>query len=124
MLDLSIFAVLVSICYAMYLFGYDTIFGTSFSSAFGLHHVMSVLILAELVAMVNKYITSHEIPVEFMGYLVITAIARHIAVDISTMDMWAVLVYSISIFVLIVAISIYKYCIFQNIFKNKSLLSE
>lgn len=118
LLEISIFIVIIGTLYSLSLYVSDIVFGTTLSHKFGLHQILTLMIFVEIFAMVSKYVESHEVPVEFMGYLVITAIARHVVVDIHKLTEWTVIGLSASVFILIVAISIYKYCIFRSIFSN------
>lgn len=51
-----------------------------------LKDILLLFIYLELVAMVGIYFKTHQLPVIFLIYIAITALARHLVVDLKGMD--------------------------------------
>jgi phosphate starvation-inducible membrane PsiE len=70
-----------------------------------LKDILLLFIYLEIGAMIGIYFKTHKLPVHFLLYVAITALARVLTIDIKTMDNYTILTISTSI--LIIVLSIY-----------------
>lgn len=71
-----------------------------------LHDILLLFIYLEIGAMIGIYFKTHKLPVQFLIYVAITALARVLTIDIKSMDNYRVLTITGSILVLVIAVYI------------------
>ncbi|WP_296405068.1 phosphate-starvation-inducible PsiE family protein [Psychrobacter sp.] len=73
-----------------------------------LKDILMLFIYLELLAMIGIYFKTHRLPVQFLIYIAITALSRHLVVDVQavsdTFHLWLLLTITISIFILSIAV--------------------
>ncbi len=73
-----------------------------------LKDILMLFIYLELLAMTGIYFKTHRLPVQFLIYIAITALSRHLVIDVQavsdTYHLWLLLTITVSIFVLSMAI--------------------
>lgn len=74
-----------------------------------LKDILLLFIYLEVLAMVGIYFRTHRLPVRFLVYIAITALTRVLVVELKTMSMEEILVYSGSILILTVAVLALKF---------------
>ncbi|MGC8853593.1 MAG: phosphate-starvation-inducible protein PsiE [Halothiobacillaceae bacterium] len=74
-----------------------------------LKDILLLFIYLEVLAMVGIYFRTHRLPVRFLVYIAITALTRVLVVDLKTMGMEEILVYSGSILILTAAVLALKF---------------
>lgn len=109
LMDIIIYIVIGFVLLAFGAYISDTFLSTSYTSTINLHTVMTVVIYAEIFAMLAKYLESHEVPIEFVAYLVITALARNLLVKIEELSDASILANSAGILITILALVAYRY---------------
>jgi len=96
-LIISLFSVFFAINEIIYLIG---IYENGFNET--IHALLTIFIFIEIISMVKKYFEeNHHFPKRYLIYIAITALARHIIGD-----MEHALVYSLSLLVLVIAITL------------------
>lgn len=69
-----------------------------------LKDILMLFIYLELLAMIGIYFKTHRLPVQFLIYIAITALSRHLVVDVQavsdTYHLWLLLTITVSIFIL------------------------
>ena len=100
---------------ALFLIGLVVIWGAG-SEFFGilakgetaLKDILMLFIYLELLAMIGIYFKTHRLPVQFLIYIAITALSRHLVIDVQavsdTFHLWLLLTITVSIFILSIAI--------------------
>ena len=100
---------------ALFLIGMVVIWGagTEFvgiliKSQADLKDILMLFIYLELLAMIGIYFKTHRLPVQFLIYIAITALSRHLVVDVQavsdTFHLWLLATITVCIFVLRIAI--------------------
>ena len=78
-----------------------------------LKDILLLFIYLELGAMVGIYFKTHRLPVQYLIYITITALARHLVIDVQKVSdsfhLYLLLAISVSIFILSIAILILSY---------------
>lgn len=74
-----------------------------------LKDILLLFIYLEILAMVGVYFRTHRLPVRFLVYIAITALTRVLVVDVKTMDLQEILVFSGSILTLTLAVLVLKF---------------
>lgn len=73
-----------------------------------LKDILMLFIYLELLAMIGIYFKTHRLPVQFLIYIAITALSRHLVVDVQavsdTFHLWLLLTITVSIFILSIAV--------------------
>lgn len=73
-----------------------------------LKDILMLFIYLELLAMIGIYFKTHRLPVQFLIFIAITALSRHLVVDVQavsdTFHLWLLATISVSIFILSLAI--------------------
>ncbi|WP_131667271.1 phosphate-starvation-inducible protein PsiE [Psychrobacter pygoscelis] len=73
-----------------------------------LKDILMLFIYLELLAMIGIYFKTHRLPVQFLIYIAITALSRHLVIDVQavsdTFHLWLLLTITVSIFILSIAI--------------------
>lgn len=73
-----------------------------------LKDILMLFIYLELLAMIGIYFKTHRLPVQFLIYIAITALSRHLVVDVQavsdTFHLWLLVTITVSIFILSIAI--------------------
>lgn len=73
-----------------------------------LKDILMLFIYLELLAMIGIYFKTHRLPVQFLIYIAITALSRHLVVDVQavsdTFHLWLLLTITVSIFTLSTAV--------------------
>lgn len=76
----------------------------------GLKDILMLFIYLELLAMIGIYFKTHRLPVQFLIFIAITALSRHLVVDMQVVTdsfhLWLLATISLCIFVLSVSILI------------------
>lgn len=69
-----------------------------------LKDILMLFIYLELLAMIGIYFKTHRLPVQFLIYIAITALSRHLVVDVQavsdTFHLWLLTTITVSIFIL------------------------
>lgn len=75
-----------------------------------LKDILMLFIYLELLAMIGIYFKTHRLPVQFLIYIAITALSRHLVVDVQavsdTFHLWLLMTITVSIFILSLAIAV------------------
>ncbi len=75
-----------------------------------LKDILMLFIYLELLAMIGIYFKTHRLPVQFLIYIAITALSRHLVVDVQAVSedfhLWLLITTTFSIFILSIAIFI------------------
>lgn len=83
-------------------------FGIVENGKAALKDILMLFIYLELLAMIGIYFKTHRLPVQFLIYIAITALSRHLVVDVQavsdTFHLWLLITITVSIFVLSLAI--------------------
>lgn len=78
-----------------------------------LKDILLMFIYLELGAMVGIYFKTHRLPVQFLIYIAITALARHLVIDMQKVTeefhLWLILAIVVAIMILSVAILVFAY---------------
>ena len=78
-----------------------------------LKDILLLFIYLELGAMVGIYFKTHRLPVQFLIYIAITALARHLVIDMQKVTdefhIWLILAIVVAILVLSLAIMVFAY---------------
>jgi phosphate starvation-inducible membrane PsiE len=74
-----------------------------------LHDILLLFIYLELGSMVGIYFKTHRLPVRFLIYVSITALTRHLIIDISELSDELVLILTVCILLLTLAILVLQY---------------
>lgn len=73
-----------------------------------LKDILMLFIYLELLAMIGIYFKTHRLPVQFLIYIAITALSRHLVVDVQAVSedfhLWLLLTITLSIFILSIAV--------------------
>ncbi|WP_227526136.1 phosphate-starvation-inducible protein PsiE [Psychrobacter sp. FDAARGOS_221] len=73
-----------------------------------LKDILMLFIYLELLAMIGIYFKTHRLPVQFLIYIAITALSRHLVVDVQavsdTFHLWLLITITVSIFILSLAV--------------------
>ena len=73
-----------------------------------LKDILMLFIYLELLAMIGIYFKTHRLPVQFLIYIAITALSRHLVVDVQAVSedfhLWLLLTITLSIFILRIAV--------------------
>lgn len=73
-----------------------------------LKDILMLFIYLELLAMIGIYFKTHRLPVQFLIYIAITALSRHLVVDVQavsdTYHLWLLITITVSIFILSMSI--------------------
>ncbi|WP_019671845.1 phosphate-starvation-inducible protein PsiE [Psychrobacter lutiphocae] len=73
-----------------------------------LKDILMLFIYLELLAMIGIYFKTHRLPVQFLIYIAITALSRHLVVDVQavseTFHLWLLVTITVSIFILSLAV--------------------
>lgn len=75
----------------------------------GLKDILLMFIYLEIVAMVIVMIKTHHLPVRFILYIMITALARYVVVEVKAMTVFEVLMFSGAILVLCASVLLVKF---------------
>jgi len=68
-----------------------------------LKDVLKIFIYLEIGAMIGIYFKTQKLPVQFLIYIAVTALARVLTIDIKSMENCKILTITISIFILVVS---------------------
>ncbi|CAM4163301.1 phosphate-starvation-inducible protein PsiE [Psychrobacter arenosus] len=83
-------------------------YGIVFKGEAALKDILMLFIYLELLAMIGIYFKTHRLPVQFLIYIAITALSRHLVVDVQavsdTFHLWLLMTITVAIFVLSIAI--------------------
>ncbi len=74
-----------------------------------LDHILLLFIYLELGAMVGIYFRTHRLPVQFLLYISITALARYLTIDLKQIDANVILIITVSILLLTLAVLVIRY---------------
>ncbi|MEW6766061.1 MAG: phosphate-starvation-inducible PsiE family protein [Pseudomonadota bacterium] len=74
-----------------------------------LKDILLLFIYLEILAMVGIYFRTHRLPVRYLVYIAITALTRILVVDVKTMGVQEILVFSGAILILTLAVLILKF---------------
>jgi phosphate starvation-inducible membrane PsiE len=91
-----------------------------------LKDILLLFIYLELGAMVGIYFKTHQLPVQFLTYIAITALARHLVVDLKDMSVLdqLYLMLGISCAILLLTLSIIGMAYAKQKFKQEGMLEE
>lgn len=82
-----------------------------------LKDILMLFIYLELLAMIGIYFKTHRLPVQFLIYIAITALSRHLVVDVQavsdTFHLWLLMTITVAIFVLSLAIVLLSWTAYQ-----------
>jgi len=86
----------------------------------GLKDILLLFIYLELGAMVGIYFKTHRLPVQYLIYIAITALARHLVIDIQkvTDQFHVYLILAIVVAILILSLSIFIFAYTSRHFGN------
>ncbi len=74
-----------------------------------LSDILLLFIYLELGAMIGIYFRTHKLPVRFLIYIAITALTRHLTVDMKSMSDYAIFTATGSILILTLAVLVLKF---------------
>jgi protein PsiE len=74
-----------------------------------LQDILMLFIFLEILTMVGLYLTSGKLPFRYPIYIAIVAIARYITIGMKQMDGWTIISLSAAIFILMLALLIFRY---------------
>lgn len=74
-----------------------------------LDNILLLFIYLELGAMIGIYFRTHRLPVQFLLYIAITALARYLTIDLKQLDVTVILSLTVAILLLTVAIWVIRY---------------
>lgn len=74
-----------------------------------LHDILTLFIYLEVFSMLLVMLKTHHVPVRFLIYIMITAMARWVVIDIKELSMQQILGVASAIFILAISVLIIKY---------------
>lgn len=74
-----------------------------------LHDILTLFIYLEVLSMLLVMLKTHHVPVRFLIYIMITALARWVVIDIKTMDIQQILGIAVAILTLSVSVLVVKF---------------
>ncbi len=103
--DIGLVVIAIATVFAMS----SSIFNMLNSQTVTLTDLLMLFLYLEVIAMIQRYYSSGELPVRFPLYIGIVALARYLILDMKSMDVWQMIAITSSILILALAILLIRY---------------
>lgn len=101
--------VLIIIAFSTILAVFQTIEHIWLARAIAVGDILLLFLYLEVMSMLNHYLGSGNLPVRYPLYIGIIALARHLVLEIQTLDAWRIVALASAIFLIAMSILIVRY---------------